>query len=165
MASPSPYYPPTFADTRRTCIQRYKIIIRHLVITSTKYYTWCVRIFKNKEFNSWANNLGISDEDIQAAAKEVAAGQHEASLGKKVYKKRIAIGNAGKSSGSRIIVAFNIGNHMFFIYGFAKGKRANITSKEKKALQKLASVYLNYSDKELNIAVKQKLLFEVENNG
>ena len=54
---------------------------------------------------------------------------------------------------------------MFFMYGFAKGKRANITPKEKKALQKMASIYLGYSDKELNIAVKQKNLFEVENNG
>ena len=124
-----------------------------------------MRIFKNKGFNNWANDIGISDEDIQTAAKEVAAGQYEASLGHKVYKKRIAIGNAGKRGGSRTIVAFNIGNHVFFIYGFAKGKRANITSKDKTALQKMASVYLGYSEKELSIAVKQKQLFEVENNG
>lgn len=124
-----------------------------------------MRIFKNKEFNSWANDIGIPDEDIQTAAKEVAAGQYEASLGQKVYKKRIAIGNTGKRGSSRTIVAFNVGNHIFFLYGFAKGKKANITSKEKKALQKMAGIYLSYSKKELNIVVKQKLLFEVENNG
>ena len=123
-----------------------------------------MRIFKNKEFNNWANDIGISDADIKTAAKEVAAGQYEASLGQKVYKKRIAIGNAGKSGSTRTIVAFNVGNHMFFIYGFAKGKRSNITSKEKKALQKMANVYLGFSEKELNIAVKKKQLFEVENN-
>jgi hypothetical protein len=123
-----------------------------------------VRIFKNKEFNSWASDIGISDDDIHRAAKEVATGQYEASLGQKVYKKRIAIGNTGKRGGSRTIVVFNVGNHIFFIYGFAKGKKANITPKEKKALQKMASLYLGYSEKELNIAVKQKQLFEVENN-
>ena len=48
------------------------------------------------------------------------------------------------------------------MYGLTK---ANITLNEKKALQKMTSAYLGYSDKELNAAVKQKKLFEVENNG
>ena len=124
-----------------------------------------MRIFKNKAFNGWANDIKMSDDDIWAAAEEIVAGKYEASLGQKVYKKRVAIGNTGKSGSTRTIVAFNVGGHMFFMYGFAKGKRANITPKEKKALQKMASIYLGYSDKELNIAVKQKNLFEVENNG
>lgn len=56
------------------------------------------------------------------------AGNYEASLGKKVFKKRIAIGSKGKSGSARTIVAFQQGNNVFFMYGFAKGRRANITS-------------------------------------
>lgn len=74
------------------------------------------------------------------AAIEIAAGKYEASLGQKVYKKRVAVGNTGKSRSTRTIVAFNVGGHMFFMYGFTKGKKANITIKEKKALQKIASI-------------------------
>jgi len=124
-----------------------------------------MRIFKNKAFNGWANDINMSDEDLRTASQEIVAGKYEASLGQKVYKKRVAIGNTGKSGSTRTIVAFNVGDHMFFMYGFTKGKRANITPKEKKALQKMAGVYLGYNDKELNIAVKQKNLFEVKNNG
>lgn len=59
----------------------------------------------------------MSDEDTWAAAEEIVAGKYEASLGQKVYKKRVAIGNTGKSGSTRTIVAFNVGEHMFFMYG------------------------------------------------
>jgi len=124
-----------------------------------------MRIFKNKAFNGWAKDINMSDAAIYIAAEEIAAGNYEASLGQKIYKKRVAVGNKGKSGSARTIVAFNVGNHIFFMYGFTKGKKTNITSNEKKVLQKMARLYLGYSDKELDIAIKQMKLFEVENNG
>ncbi|MFZ2485630.1 MAG: type II toxin-antitoxin system RelE/ParE family toxin [Candidatus Rickettsiella isopodorum] len=50
-------------------------------------------------------------------------------MGGSVYKKRISIGNRGKSSGSRTLVAFKLNNKAFFIYEFAKNKRSNITQR------------------------------------
>jgi len=127
-----------------------------------------MRIFKTKLFNGWAKDIRLSDDAIRTAAQEIAAGNYEASLGKKVYKKRIAIGNKGKSGSTRNIVAYQAGNHVFFMYGFAKGEKANISPKEKIAFQKIAENYYTYTNKALAIAVKEKKLFEVlevENNG
>ena len=45
--------------------------------------------------------------------------------------------------------------HMaFFVYGFAKNTRANISADELKALKHLAKELLSYSDKTLSEAVK-----------
>lgn len=121
-----------------------------------------MRIFKNKDVNKWAAGIGLTDEGLLIAAHEIVVGNYDASLGKKVFKKRIAIGGKGKSGSTRTIVAFQQGNNVFFMYGFSKGKRANITNKETKAFQLLAKVYLDYSDMQLDVAVKEKVLFEVK---
>ena len=121
-----------------------------------------MRIFKNKDVNKWANDIGLNDESLLIAAHEIVTGNYEASLGKKVFKKRVAIGNKGKSGSGRTIVAFRQGSNVFFMYGFAKGKKSNISPKETKAFQLLAKLYLAYSDSQLNTAVKEKKLFEVK---
>lgn len=120
-----------------------------------------MRIFKTKAFNQWAKKL-LTDENLTEAAKEIAAGTYDASLGQKVYKKRIALEGAGKSGSTRTIVAYQEGNNLFFMYGFGKGKKANIKEDEKKALQKAAKVYLALSDKNLNDEVKAKRLIEIK---
>lgn len=121
----------------------------------------CMRIFKIKEFNKWANNL-LTDDSLLEAANEIADGVFEASLGQKVYKKRIALEGAGKSGGTRTIAAYQEGNNLFFMYGFEKGSKANITKDEKKGLQKLAKVYFSLSTRDLNSEVKAKRLVEIK---
>lgn len=120
-----------------------------------------MRIFKNKIFNKWAKGL-LTDESLLVAANEIAAGNYDVALGKKVYKQRIALTNTGKSGGTRIIVAFQKGSNMFFIYGFEKAERANITKPEKNALQGLAKLYFAFSAEELNQEVKAKRLIEIK---
>ena len=58
-------------------------------------------------------------------------------------KKRVALRQRGKSGGARTIIAFKLKSRAFFIYGFAKNKRANISTKELKALKLLATHLLN----------------------
>lgn len=120
-----------------------------------------MRIFKNKSFNKWAISINLTDKDILKAAYEVADSNYDASLGKKVFKKRIAIGNKGKSGSTRTLVAFKQDDNIFFMYGFAKGKRGNITEKETEALQMLAKHYFNYTEQQLNYQVKTKNLIEI----
>ena len=48
------------------------------------------------------------------------------------------------------------------MFGFEKGERANIKDKEKEALQKSAKNYLETSNKDLNKAVKAKILVEIK---
>ncbi len=79
-----------------------------------------------------------------------------------VFKKCVAFSGRGKRGGVRIIIGFKMGGNVFFIYGFAKNKRGNIDDDELKALRKLAKTYSTYTDKELDVAVGEKALIEIE---
>ena len=50
-----------------------------------------------------------------------------------------------KSGGYRTILFFKAGAHTFFAYGFAKSERANVSTKELRALKKLADERPGYS--------------------
>ncbi len=92
-------------------------------------------------------------------------GLNDADLGGHVYKKRIALQKRGKSGGARTIIAFKLENKAFFMYGFAKNKRANVSMKELKALKLLATHLLSYDDKRLTRALRVNELIEVDNDG
>lgn len=124
-----------------------------------------MRIFKTKHFSKWAGSEGVSDKSLRKAVCEMEEGLVDVNLGGSVYKKRIALNGKGKSGGVRTLVAYKIENKAFFIYGFAKNERANISTKELKALKLLAQHILNYSPGELQIAEQQGELIEVKNNG
>ena len=102
---------------------------------------------------------------MQKAISEVERGLNDADLGGHVYKKRIALQKRGKSGGARTIIAFKLKNKAFFIYGFAKNKRANISTKELRALKLLATHLLSYDDKTLTRALRFNELVEVDNDG
>ena len=68
----------------------------------------------------------------------------------------------GKRGSSRTLVAFKHGDKAFFIYGFAKNERANISSKELQVLKLLAKELLNYSAKALVKATQAGELIEIE---
>ena len=67
---------------------------------------------------------------------------HDADLGGGVFKQRIARDGGGKSGGFRTIILFKVGGHSFFVHGFAKNEKANISPKELKALKALAATFL-----------------------
>ncbi|MBX9704372.1 MAG: type II toxin-antitoxin system RelE/ParE family toxin [Silvanigrellaceae bacterium] len=121
-----------------------------------------INSFKNAEFHKWAEQHGISDEVLTDAIKEMNQGGYEANLGGNVYKKRISLGNKGKSGGARTILAFKINDTAFFIYGFAKNKKDNVDEKDLRALKKLARIYLGLTDEELSQAVVRGELIKIE---
>lgn len=92
-------------------------------------------------------------------------GLNDADSGGHVYKKRIALQKRGRSGGARTIIAFKLENKAFFMYGFARNKRANISMKELKALKLLATHLLSYDDKRLTRALRVNELIEVDNDG
>lgn len=124
-----------------------------------------MRVFKNKVFNRWAAKEGLDDEALRAAVDEVGRGLIDADLGGHVMKKRVAVGGKGKRGGVRTLLAYQASDKAFFVYGFAKSARANISADELKALKYLAKQLLSYSDKTLTEAVKNGALIEVEDNG
>jgi hypothetical protein len=56
---------------------------------------------------------------------------------------------------------FRTGDHSFFIHGFAKNDKANVSAKELKALKQLADVLLGFSNEELRTAQGAGELIEV----
>lgn len=88
-------------------------------------------------------------------------GLYEANLGGNIYKKRIALGNKGKRGGARTIIAFKIQGKAFFIYGFAKNKKGNITHKDEEALRALAKLYFSYDENQIEQAIKIGEFIEV----
>lgn len=121
-----------------------------------------MRIFKNIDFHHWSKELGISDRKLKEAADEISKGLYEANLGGNILKKRIGLGGRGKSGGARTIVAFRADKHLFFVYGYAKNERANISEKEAIALKKLAKLYFSFNDAQLAQAMDAGKLFEVK---
>ena len=104
-----------------------------------------IRIYKLKWFKRWANKEGLSDSLIKLAVAEMLEGLVDADLGANVYKKRVPLLGQGKSRSLRTLIAFQVDNKAFFIYGFSKNARSNINVKEMKSLKVLAKELLNYS--------------------
>ncbi len=122
------------------------------------------RAFKTKHFAKFASNVGLTDAVLCDAVREMQQGLIDADLGAGVVKKRVALPGKGKSGGSRTIVAHRKKSHWFFVYGFEKNDRANITDREKSALQKMAADLFAYSDADLDALVTGKNLLEICND-
>jgi hypothetical protein len=77
----------------------------------------------------------LSDEALCSAVVEMAQGLIDADLGGGMVKKRVGVSGRGKRGGARTLVATNKGNRWFFVYGFEKKDRANISDDELEALK------------------------------
>ena len=93
-----------------------------------------MRAMKTKAFARWADDEGLGDEALALAVAEMNRGLIDARLGGHVFKKRIALPGRGKRGSTRTLVAFRQGDKAIFVYGFAKSERANISSKDLRAL-------------------------------
>ena len=103
----------------------------------------------------------LSDQALCAAVSEMEKGLIDADLGGGVVKKRVALPGRGKSGGTRTLVATNKGNRWFFVFGFQKNERANITDDELEGLQELAKQLLSRTPAQLNLAVQDGSLQEI----
>jgi len=120
-----------------------------------------MRIFKNMRFTRFADKEGITDDELGEAARLLGAGRFSADLGGGVYKMRVARPGEGKSGGYRVIVVFRHGQRMFYVEGFAKSKRGNISQREKSDFKEMARKYLALSDGVIDKAVKAGTLVEI----
>ena len=85
----------------------------------------------------------------------------DADLGGRVYKKRIALPGKGKSGSVRTLLATNWNDRWFFMFGFEKNDRANISTKELEALQLLADDLLSLKEDQIRQAVVDGSFIEV----
>jgi hypothetical protein len=120
-----------------------------------------MRIFKYKNFAKWAKSEKISDVTLSKAADEVRAGLVDANLGGGLCKKRVPRQGQGKRGGYRVLLAFQQGKHIFFLYGFPKNKQENISDEEKDVYLVLAKYLLTLTDKEISEWLSKQKLVEV----
>ncbi|WP_135074844.1 type II toxin-antitoxin system RelE/ParE family toxin [Terasakiella sp. SH-1] len=110
-----------------------------------------MRVFTSRQFDKWCKQTDITDAKLVKAALEVNEGQYEASLGGMVFKKRIAAVGQGKSGSYRTIIALKIDDKAFFIHGFKKNQKANISSGEKQDLKAAAKVIMQLDESGLKV--------------
>ena len=122
-------------------------------------------VYKTKEFSRFARKANLGSAELLGAADVVASGRWDADLGGGVFKQRIAREGGGKSGGFRTIILFKVGGHSFFVHGFAKNEKANISPKELKALKKLAATFLGLNPEALKKASAVGEIAEVMNDG
>lgn len=119
------------------------------------------RVFRTRNFTRWMRKSGLTDAALCKAVKEMVAGLVDADLGGGVVKKRIALPGRGKRGGARTLVATNKGSRWFFLFGFEKNERANISTEELEALQAYASDLLASTDAQLAKAIDDDALQEI----
>ena len=74
---------------------------------------------------------------------------------------RIARPGEGKPGGYGAIVFFSSGERTFFVYGFAKSRRDDISDKQLRQLKMSAKVALRHSERQLGNRVKTSLHLEI----
>jgi hypothetical protein len=120
-----------------------------------------VRIFKSSWFARFAFKEGITDDELREMVDQLEMGQADADLGGGVYKVRVAQPGKSKAGGYRVIVFFRSEERTFFVYGFAKSRRANIDEKELRGFKKDAKDQLSLTDEKITAWLKSKRLTEV----
>jgi len=120
-----------------------------------------VRIFRNTGFTRFAGKEGITDGELREMVNQLEAGQADANLGGGVYKLRVARPGEGKSGGYRVIVFFKSEERTFYMHGFAKSDKANISSKELARLKKQAASMLSMSDAQLTTVLRDGIIAEI----
>jgi len=125
-----------------------------------------MRVFKNKWFARWARTEDVPDSALVRAAAEVVAGQMEADLGGCLFKKRLAREGSGKRSGYRVLLGYKKPNadRIVFLYAFAKNARANISDKEKEALNLVAEAFVSTIDAQVSLLLKEGSILEVQHH-
>ena len=119
------------------------------------------RILKTRTFNRWLRKTLLTDTALLKAIDEMEQGLVDADLGGNVYKKRVALPGRGKSGSTRTLIATNRQDRWFFMFGFEKNDKENITQAELAYLQDVAQIFLGYSSDELQLAIAKGEFLEV----
>lgn len=119
------------------------------------------RVFKTRHFARWMRKTELTDAALCEAVSEMVTGLIDADLGGDVVKKRVALPGRGKRGGARTLVATRKASRWFFVFGFEKNERANITATELEALQTLAGSLLDLTGSQLDSAVLDGTMQEI----
>jgi hypothetical protein len=119
------------------------------------------RVFKTRYFTRWMRKTSLSNEALCKSVAEMERGLIDADLGGGVFKKRVALPGRGKRGSTRTLIVTNKSDRWFFVVGFEKNVRANVSAEELKALQNIAADLLKLSSSELDLQVEDGTLQEI----
>jgi hypothetical protein len=119
------------------------------------------RVFKTRHFSRWMRKCPLTQEALCLAISEMENGLIDAELGGGVIKKRVPLPGRGKSGSTRTLLATNKGSLWFFVFGFEKSERANISPRELEALKAIAADLLKLSSAEIDSLVNSEALEEI----
>jgi hypothetical protein len=103
----------------------------------------------------------LTQEALCRAISEMEKGLIDAELGGGVVKKRVPLPGRGKSGSTRTLLATNKDSLWFFVFGFEKNERDNISLRELAALKAIAADLLKLSSAELDSQVDCEALQEI----
>ena len=86
-----------------------------------------------RAFARWLRRSALTEAALSVAVAEMSAGLVDADLGGGVVKKRVPLPGRGKRGGARTLVATNRDDRWFFVFGFEKNERGNVTLRELEA--------------------------------
>ena len=119
------------------------------------------RAFVTSTFSRWLRKSPLSERALCDAIKEMVAGLMDADLGGHLFKKRVAAPGRGKRGSTRVLIGTNLGDRWFFLFGFGKNERDNISDRELLALQKLAGRLLKLDIAALDRQIEEGTLTEI----
>lgn len=120
-----------------------------------------MQIYKTKTFTKWQKKEVVNDNELYLAILEMESGLIDANLGKGLYKKRIAKPGFGKRSSYRTIVASKLDNQWFYMFGFSKNEKDNISERELLSLIEVSQQLFRLSDLEIKQLISEQKIFEV----
>ena len=121
-----------------------------------------MRKLSTKWFKKWSKKVKLGNQNLLGAINALEAGLSTADLGHHLFKVRVKREHSGKSSGFRTIILFKADDRAIFIFGFAKNEKENINKNELQYFKKLGDDLLSLNSKQLETAISQNVLFELE---
>lgn len=121
-----------------------------------------MRAFKTRTFQRWASKAGVTDGALIDAVAQMERGLIDADLGGNLFKQRVALPGRGKSGSTRTIIATRFAGVLFFLYGFEKSERDNISARELLLYQRFARELLGLAEGQIATALAGQVLIEVK---
>lgn len=121
-----------------------------------------MRIFVTKHFSKWASKQSLPNDALIEAITDLIENKSLSQLGKFLFKIRVRSSSSGKSGGFRTIVVSIENERVFFVYGFSKNEKENLTITELNSFKQLAKTYASLTITQINQAVKFGELIEVQ---
>ncbi len=115
-----------------------------------------------KWFLKWSEKVGLKKQNLLDAIRDLEAGLSAVDLGSNLFKVRVRREHRGKSSGFRTIIVFREDDRAVFLFGFGKNEKENIDKNELRNFKKLGRDILSLSSEQLEKAISQKVLADIE---